>query len=320
MLLIRGIAVSQNGRIQCILELERLFDIRYYRPNITLSPDRYQTEWHKALRAVQRHCEYEDGTFPAHFNDGVIVFAGEFECYQLWLRGVVGMIFTVEQWHMVDHHESHALLGYYASPFHSTPSRTTLILSYDSAGNDGSFNVYLASMGKFERIAQLGYSLGNAYDVAGVLMPEVSGHPLSDFVNCSDPDVLNASSGSKLVRIGAYHEKAVEKLSWPGKMMGYSAVGTARDELRESMRFLMEECRSFIPGAMALPTLMVRAACESLEGQRAVAATMQSEFEHFVLSRLEAFLRFLGHLGGRTTCKKKSHLATLLNARLHVFV
>ncbi|CAE7571133.1 unnamed protein product [Symbiodinium necroappetens] len=289
-----GITVSQYGRIQCVLELERYFNIRYFRPNVSSPADRYQGEWHKALRAVEKHCEYEDGQKPSKFTDGVIVFAGDFECYQLWLRGVVTMIFTVERWHMVDHHEAHALMGYYSSPFHSNPSRTTMVLSYDGAGNDGSFNVYVASKGKFQRIAQLAYSLGNAYDVVGVLLPEVSGHPLTDFVDCNDTDVLNTSSNAKVVRVGAYYEKAYQKLSWAGKMMGYSAVGEVREDLRESMRFLLEECRAFIPGGMGLPLPIVRAACESLDGQRAVAATMQSEFEEFFLSRLEAFLRFLG--------------------------
>ena len=262
-----------------------------------LETEAYQTEWYKALRAVEDHCQYEDGQKPSHFTDGVIVFAGDFECYQLFMRGMVGMIFTVERWHMVDHHEAHARLGYYSSPFHLTPSRTTLVVSYDTAGNDGSFNVYVASSARFQRIAQLGYSLGNAYDLAGTLLPEVTGHALEDFVNCSDPDILNASSDSKLVRIGAYHETALQKLSWAGKLMGYAAVGTARDELRESVRFLFEECRAFVPGNAGLPTKLVRAACESVEGQRAVAATVQSEFERFTLERLQAFLRFMGCLG-----------------------
>ena len=283
-------------RIPGVLELERLFNVRYFRPNIRLETQEYQNEWYRAMRAVERDCECEDGQKPAHFTDGIIVFAGDFECYQLFMRGMVGMIFNVERWHMVDHHEAHANLGYYASPFFLTP-RTTLVVSYDTAGNDGSFNVYVASRGKLQRIAQLGYSLGNAYDLAGTLLPEVTGHPLEDFVNCSDPDVLNMSSGMKLVRIGAYHETASQKLSWAGKLMGYAAIGAARDDLRESVRFMFEECRAAVPGNAAVPANLVRTACESVEGQRAVAATLQSEFEHFLQTRLEAFLRFLGCLG-----------------------
>lgn len=45
-----------------------------------------------------------------------------------------------KQWVTVDHHLSHAALGFYDSPF-----KHALILSYDGGGNDGTFNIYTGS-------------------------------------------------------------------------------------------------------------------------------------------------------------------------------
>ena len=44
-----------------------------------------------------------------------------------------------------------------------------------SAGNDGSFNVYLGSFDRVTRIAQLDYSMGKGYEFLASLLPEVTG-------------------------------------------------------------------------------------------------------------------------------------------------
>jgi predicted NodU family carbamoyl transferase len=46
-------------------------------------------------------------------------------------RGFV-QVFPVKEWRFVDHHEAHARMAFFLSPF-----RDALILSYDGGGNDG---------------------------------------------------------------------------------------------------------------------------------------------------------------------------------------
>ena len=41
-------------------------------------------------------------------------------------------VFPVKQWRLVDHHEAHARMSFFDSPF-----QQALILSYDGGGNDG---------------------------------------------------------------------------------------------------------------------------------------------------------------------------------------
>ena len=41
-------------------------------------------------------------------------------------------VFAVRQWRLVDHHEAHARMGFYSSPFTSA-----MVVSYDGGGNDG---------------------------------------------------------------------------------------------------------------------------------------------------------------------------------------
>ena len=48
-----------------------------------------------------------------------------------------------------------------------------------SAGNDGSFNVYLGSFDRVTRIAQLDYSMGKGYEFLASLLPEVTGGKFS---------------------------------------------------------------------------------------------------------------------------------------------
>ena len=71
----------------------------------------------------------------------------------------------------------------------------------ENRGNDGTFNVYLGSFEKMQRIAQLDYSLGKAYEQLATLLPEVTGSPLEAFFNC---DPINVTAVSDLVIEASY--------------------------------------------------------------------------------------------------------------------
>ena len=78
-------------------------------------------------------------------------------------------------------------------------------------GNDGTFNVYLGSFDKMQRIAQLDYSLGSAYEQLATLLPEVTGSPLEAFFDC---DQINVTEVSDLPRIEPNESKRPKKPSF----------------------------------------------------------------------------------------------------------
>ena len=195
----------------------------------------------------------------------------------------------------MDHHHAHAL-----SAFHSSPFRSALIFSYDAAGNDGMFNVYLGSFEKVRRIAQLDYSLGTAYDVLACLLPEVTGHPIDFFFNCEalgTDDLLMAKK--------PFYEADQNSMRWAGKLMGYAATGRPREDLRHLVRFSYEASNAFRGLRLKrYPRQLVQLACASEENQRDLAATIQSEFEDFLLSKVVALVEHVGLLTKRDVFKR----------------
>ncbi|CAK9050006.1 unnamed protein product [Durusdinium trenchii] len=282
-----SMAVSYRGRVQCVLELERLFGQRYYRPPLS-DPAQFQASWNLAFEKVQTRCVFEDG-WPLRFEHAVLVAPPVHETEQAMLIMAAEQFFSIEKWHLVDHHEAHAL-----SAFHSSPFRSALIVSYDSAGNDGHFNVYVGSFDKLERIAQLDYSLGHAYNALASLLPEVTGRPIDEFFACD----MNFSDELLASKELYFEKNPFATLSWAGKLMGYAAVAAPREDLRHSVRFFIEASNAWIgvgSYAQKYPPALVKAACESAESQRELAATIQSEFEAFVHARVGALLQHIGH-------------------------
>ncbi|CAJ1334230.1 unnamed protein product [Effrenium voratum] len=277
-----SIAVGINGRIQCVLELERLFGQRYYQP--PSDPEQARKEWLQALEIVRDFCECEGGECPIRFKHGIIVDSGGNTGGQL--RDLVMMHFTVEDWHFVDHQTAHASMGMYASPF-----RSALVVAYDA-----DFMAFVASHGKLEPVARLDYNLGTTYIVLATFLPEVSGVDEELFGEMCEW----GGDGPLFPAI---------KLDWAGKLMGYAATGKARPEVRETIRQLFESS-----GAMPkmspenllthgefkteLPRLfkerILGTACESLDGQRDLAASIQEEFENFSFDVITSLVDFVG--------------------------
>ncbi|CAK9065113.1 Nodulation protein NolO [Durusdinium trenchii] len=284
-----SMAVSYRGRVQCVLELERLFGQRSLGGRKG-DPAQFQASWNLAFEKVQTRCVFEDG-WPLRFEHAVLVAPPVHETEQAMLIMAAEQFFSrpahfsctpgIEKWHLVDHHEAHAL-----SAFHSSPFRSALIVSYDSAGNDGHFNVYVGSFDKLERIAQLDYSLGHAYNALASLLPEVTGRPIDEFFACD----MNFSDELLASKELYFEKNPFATLSWAGKLMGYAAVAAPREDLRHSVRFFIEASNAWIgvgSYAQKYPPALVKAACESAESQRELAATIQSEFEAFVRQPLQ---------------------------------
>ena len=295
-----SIAVSQDGRVLCVLEIERLLGVRYAR--LKGQGSEFWEQIFRAISTVRDHCP---GGFPQHFKHGVMV-ADHVSCWQLFtvIPLIVEEYFPVEKWHWVDHHEAHALMAYHSSPF-----RTALIVTYDGGGNDGSFNAYVGRAvgdGKVERIAQLDYNLGEMYNFLGGLLPEVSG--------------LDTTQICDLWRLGQpvlLDQVRKPELGTAGKLMGYAAVAPADDKLTSVLEELFEgsgcvyghasDAFGYFPFQArsaswkdlsfvnaTLPVSVLEAACTSPESQRILGASIEKAFESIAFGIVWSLLRHVG--------------------------
>ena len=194
-----SIAVSINGRVQCALELERLFGERHY--SNTAEDERGLNEWDKALKVIRDRCECDAGPCPSSFDVGVGVHGDQDISY---ISATVEKVFSVKRWIVVDHHWAHASIGFHASPF-----RSALVVSFDGGSPNGCFFVYHAIDHRMVPIANNGLCMGHAYLTLSGFLPEVTGVPISDVDLCKyryiQEEMPYAFDGYSTVTDGNFH-------------------------------------------------------------------------------------------------------------------
>jgi carbamoyltransferase len=272
------IAIAIGSRIQCVLELERFFGRRYFFPKV----DHFSRDWQLAAELVRDHCDCESGSCPPEFDTGLVVDFGTYESIQATqLPKVIERVFPVKEWRNVNHHESHALMAYYSSPF-----RSSLILSFDGGGNDGTWNVFVGQGLDVYRISREQINLGKAYTRVASFMPALTGFDLSLQKLCSALP-LN-SPGFNLTWDEAMINWPLTKLEgFAGKMMGYSGIKAPSPEASEWMRQFYQRAAD---GDHRLPGAVLNMMCKSEEGRQLVAASTQDEFSKFVQPKVANYL------------------------------
>ncbi|CAE6967053.1 nolO [Symbiodinium sp. CCMP2592] len=271
-----SIAISSGSRIQCVLELERLFEIRYFPEAV----ENFQSNWRQALEIVRDRCDCDEGPCPQEFDYGIMVgFGLRLKTHFTWLPKVVELVFRVHRWRNVNHHEAHALMGYFSSPF-----RSALVLSYDGGGNDGVFNVFLARGQDLWRIARKPLNLGTGYHRLASYLPQVTGASEVGLVACAalekegDWIDLKYSFGDTLA------------LSFAGKLMGFSGLSPPSQEVSPWIRRFYERLEH---RQNEVPRAMLEKICEGETGAREVAASIQEEFARIVREVLADYLHEL---------------------------
>ncbi|CAE7498570.1 novN [Symbiodinium natans] len=271
-----SIAIAKGSRIQCVLELERLFEIRYFPEAV----NNFQRNWRYALETVRDRCDCEDGPCPTQFDIGIMVgFGLRLKMQFTWLPKVVELVYSVDQWRNVNHHEAHALMAYFSSPF-----RSAFVLSYDGGGNDGVFNVFLARGQELWRIGRKPLNLGTGYHRLASYLPQVTGASELGTVACAaleeegDWIDLKYSFGDSLA------------LGFAGKLMGFSGLAAPSKKVGPWIRRFydrLEHHRNEVPRAM------LEKICEGELGEREVAASIQAEFAAIVQEVLVDYLEEL---------------------------
>ena len=293
-----NVAIGKNGRVQCVLELERLFGERYCDP--AQDKHRFHDLMRRALLALRDGCVCEDGGCPTRFEEGVLMDLPFFKSAvtaqtPLLVEEIFG---AVGRWRHVHHHEGHALLRYHASPFNSA-----LVVSYDNGGDDGHFNVFLGRGDELQRIANQHAPYGKMYISFAMLLPDVAGRFFTDLhkIICYKwrVDDLPRRDGWFSLVIRHTHVQ----LDFAGKLMGYSGLrkpggllAKEQAELEEYFQILFQEnpTRELdSPNLLLFPPHLLALSCASSDGQMRLAAEVQFQFQRRLLLHIQGLLKQL---------------------------
>ena len=321
-------ALTIGGEVVGVIELERMTGERYYNP----SPGRvvsaeFDTVWSDAVRLLTSMANV------SHVDVAVIVTwkvnsdiirklvpnsASEDAkalVVEQDLRRVVESVVSVSQWMVRDHHLSHAAAGFYASPF-----RHALVISYDAAGNDGVFEVFVGQrepgwggQGSLIRRESLELRLGGLYNVVGKHLNEVVSRNATDPRRaCTDtmPNFqLNKAtgclSGDEAATLPTFSCTSAKcGLSVAGKLMGYAGTAKANNDFIPTFEHYFRQpitkdgCTNFLiqddvyagqgqQRHARTDSIMTDFIPAGFERQRIYAASMQAAFENVLLSEVK---------------------------------
>ena len=150
-----NLSVQIDGKIVFVLELERIFNQRYF--SSSNDSEEFENEWEEALQTVY------DLIGVVHFDYAITnwVFPSQVS--------VLKSIIRANKWLKCSHHHAHAAIGYYTSTL-----KNPLILSADGGGDDGIFNFYSIQNKSIHLIERNQLNLGTPYRLLATLMPEIT--------------------------------------------------------------------------------------------------------------------------------------------------
>eukprot|EP00941_MAST-03F_sp_MAST-3F-sp1_P002677 g2677.t1 len=230
-----SIAISlKDGKIVAALELERLFEKRYFKgPNNPKDRKEFTYIWSKAITTILESLNVSEiPTFNVvafiEIKWGNPVTAMALQIFPTLCNGCMSNAVWVE----VKHHDAHAALGFFDSPF-----QKSLIISYDGGGSDGTIKIFHGKKSEFgskkNPVMELlhqdvqPFNFGVAYQRVGAYVDEVI--------------YSDASSRCRKIIDGR-----AECLAIPGRAMGYTAFGTVREEWRSSIDRLFSGAEGII--------------------------------------------------------------------------
>ena len=293
-----NIVIAKHGRVQCVLELERLFGERYCHP--AEANHKFQPMMREALIALRDGCICEDGACPTEFEEGVVMDLTFFKSAvtaqtPLLVEDIFG---AVGRWRQVHHHEGHALLGYHASPFNSA-----LVVSFDLGGDDGHFNVFLGQGGELQRLANQHAPFGEFYCAFRMLLPDVAGKffKITHQLLCERWRANELAIDSGWFEFIFYHQHV--QLDFAGKLMGYSGLrkpgrlsAEEQAEVEEYFDIMFHENPSrdlSSPYRLLFPPHLLALSCASSDGQMRLAAEVQFQFQRRLLLHIQGLLKQL---------------------------
>ncbi|XP_072031403.1 nodulation protein NolO-like [Amphiura filiformis] len=208
-----NVAVSVDGEIKVVLELERMTGVRYYcSPQ---SKKNFTSDWSKAISLVTEFTGIQ------HFDVCVSNWFGRAQF------NIMKTLIDAERWVEFDHHKCHASLGFYGSPFNSA-----LVISSDAAGNITAFETFSATRENgLVSLKKPSTHYGLTFIQIATMLEEVTG---PNFWDQDNLDFMPEGPTGGAVSDGDF----ARFLVLPGKKMGYAALGKPRQGWFECMEEL----------------------------------------------------------------------------------
>ena len=252
--------LNQHGDILAVLELERLFERRYYAFGKEI--EEVENDFLKGYTELLVQANLE----ATHVTHAVCVLPSR---HTVVLKTVVMKILTCETWKTVGHHESHAVQAFYDAPF----SNSALIFSYDGGGDSNqNFEIYLATNSKgkgmeIERIKIYHMNLGYVYMQCATYLSEVTGNKIRN-------DTAPA-------------------LHLSGRMMGYVALGKVKLDWMNEIENVFRGIKRHKP---ALGMLLGNS--PTIQDERDFAATAQKVFENILIEIFDEHISLFPGIDG----------------------
>lgn len=150
-----NLTISYDNEIKIILELERLFNKRYFESSY--NPVIFEEQWKEALEYCYEYVGFNEFDLAA----------------TSWVTAsqekVLKSLINSNVWVNTTHHVAHATAAYFTSDF-----KNPLILSYDGGGNDGTLNLYRIDDKQTRLIDKKPINMGSSYRLLATIMPEIT--------------------------------------------------------------------------------------------------------------------------------------------------
>ena len=253
-----ALSIVENGTVKIVLEVERLFDVRYFR--FSPDPSTLADQLQAAIAAIQMFMPPPQGIeqfdFGVRTRISAVDMRSQFVPSQLDVDAIVRNWLPAKRWILANHHFSHAFLAYFESDL--VPS---LVVSYDGGGNDGHFVCWEAA---FESPSSL---LWSPIVLSDIRLPNL-GDRYAAIGQTNVPEV-----------------KSSEILAVAGKLMALAALGTPHAGFVAVLREWMHYNNS-----AKLPDQTPTEEFSQIDSYRMVAASTQKAFEELALELISTAL------------------------------
>eukprot|EP01012_Entosiphon_sulcatum_P010441 TRINITY_DN16103_c0_g1_i1.p1 TRINITY_DN16103_c0_g1~~TRINITY_DN16103_c0_g1_i1.p1 ORF type:complete len:569 (+),score=116.20 TRINITY_DN16103_c0_g1_i1:33-1709(+) len=251
------VAIAHGGEVLLVLELERIFGVRYFEKSHDQTE--FVNQWKVALDVIRNSTLVPNMHLPF---DVAVVGHAHANATQPWMLETLKTIIRAKEWREEPHSLSHAVHGFYDSGFESA-----LVVVADADERDGAFSVWWASRREGVRLGKsVALNLALAYEFAAASLKEMN-------------------SGRPEERCWKDHPLHCNK--YAGTLMGYAALGQPTDGWKRTLRPLFETA----PAAGKAKIMAEFPKPTDEKEQRDLAASAQSLLEDMLIEQLEKVLR-----------------------------
>jgi carbamoyltransferase len=250
--------ISRGPKIQLVLELERIFGVRYFEKSH--DQEQFKDQWNRALE-VARGVVTPGSSLPLHFKKAIFVRTYA-KTLKPWMLLSLKQTISADQWLEQAHEESHALHALYDSGYSSG-----LIVTADADEHDGTFNIWWGTRSSGVKLLEkVDLNIALSYEYVGAAMDEMNSGKKEE--KCWTPE----------------HPLHCNK--YAGTLMGYSALGKSDQKWIDTLRPLF-----LAPSAAEKGKIMTRITPfpTDQESQRTISASAQQLLEEYLIKNIERY-------------------------------